>query len=127
MSSVLIVDDNPTMREILRDFLQILQPGVRILEASNGSQGFSLALSYRPNIILMDVMMPTVDGVTATRALRDTPSTSKIPVIGITACHESVYDSALFRQLCNSFLQKPFDLIALRDVMSSVWGSDLEV
>jgi two-component system, cell cycle response regulator DivK len=80
---VLIVEDNEKNLKLVRDLLQFR--GYRTLEAGTGGEGISLAAEHRPDLILMDIQLPDLDGEAALRRLRDEPSTAGIPVVALTA------------------------------------------
>jgi len=80
---ILIIEDNERNRKLVRDVLQF--KGYRTLEAETAEDGIALAQSQLPNLILMDIQLPGVDGVAALRQLRDEPDTASIPVVALTA------------------------------------------
>lgn len=109
--TVLIVEDNPTNADVLSRRLRV--KGYAHLCAENGAVGIQLAQSAKPDIILMDIGMPEVDGIEATRRLKADPQTQNIPIIAITA---SAFDSdreAALAAGCDDFETKPVDLQAL--------------
>src|SRR5688572_20457927 len=80
---VLIVDDYPDIRDLLGRVLEAL--GYAVVLASHGKEGLEKAIAEKPNLILMDMMMPIMDGWEAARALRSHTETTKIPILAITA------------------------------------------
>ena len=80
---VLIVEDNDKNRKLVRDTLQF--KGYRTIEAESGEDGVRLAREQRPALVLMDIQLPGIDGITALGQLRADPSTRDIPVIAVTA------------------------------------------
>ena len=80
---VLIVEDNEKNRKLVRDTLQF--KGYRTIEAESGEDGVRLAREHRPALILMDIQLPGIDGITALGQLRADPATREIPVIAVTA------------------------------------------
>jgi two-component system cell cycle response regulator DivK len=80
---ILIVEDNEKNRKLVRDVLQI--KGYQTVEATTAEEGFELARAHNPALILMDIQLPGVDGLTALSQLRADPATSRIPVMAITA------------------------------------------
>jgi two-component system cell cycle response regulator DivK len=83
MSVVLIVEDNPRNLKLVRDVLQHV--GYRTLEATTAEDGLALAGEHRPDLVLMDVQLPGMDGAEALTRLRADPATSGIPVVAVTA------------------------------------------
>jgi len=80
---ILIVEDNEKNRKLVRDVLQF--KGYRLAEAETGEEGVRLARELRPDLILMDIQLPGINGVTALRQLRADPATRAIPAIAVTA------------------------------------------
>ncbi len=80
---ILIVEDNEKNLKLVRDLLQF--KGYQTLEAGNAEEGISLAMAHRPDLILMDIQLPGIDGVTALAQLQAEPRTASIPVIALTA------------------------------------------
>ncbi|HEV8535558.1 MAG TPA: response regulator [Candidatus Limnocylindria bacterium] len=105
---VLIVEDNDKNLKLARDVLRF--GGFRTLEATTAEDGISLAQRERPDIVLMDIQLPGIDGIAALRRLRDDRRTSAIPVVALTAsvmkADRERFDAAGF----DGFLQKPIDV-----------------
>lgn len=80
---VLIVDDDRMNRKLARDLLQV--SGFRTLEAASGAEGIALAAAHRPDVILMDLRLPDMDGSAAARTLAHGPRTARIPVVALSA------------------------------------------
>ncbi len=80
---ILVVEDNEKNRKLLRDVLQV--KGYKTLETETAEEGIRLAQESQPALILMDIQLPGIDGITALRQLRADPRTKKIPVIAVTA------------------------------------------
>ncbi|HEV2148925.1 MAG TPA: response regulator [Longimicrobiaceae bacterium] len=101
--TVLIVDDNEHERQIFARFLGFV--GGSVLEAENGEEGLRMAREHLPDLVLLDLTMPVMDGWEALRRLREDPLTGSIPVIALTAHHldRAVLEEAGF---C-AYLEKP--------------------
>jgi two-component system, cell cycle response regulator DivK len=80
---VLIVEDNEKNMKLVRDILQV--KGYRTLEAGTAGEGLALAGEHRPDLILMDIQLPDLDGVAALKRLRSEPATASIPAVALTA------------------------------------------
>ncbi len=80
---ILIIEDNEKNRKLVRDVLQV--KGHKTIESDTAEQGLKLAIEKSPNLILMDIQLPGMDGITALKQLRTDPKTKSIPVIAITA------------------------------------------
>ena len=112
LQRVLVVDDAAANRALMCDFLT--NAGFMVAQASDGSELLEAAKSFRPHLILMDSVMPSVDGVEATRRLRRDPDLGAVPVIAISATASAEHRAACRRAGVNVFLAKPVSLEALR-------------
>ena len=111
MSKILIVEDNALNRALL---LAVLKPeGFEILSAENGLQGIDLAQRELPDLILMDVMLPGLNGYEATRRLKAEPTTRHIPIIAITANAAPAERERALDAGCDGYIAKPIDTRAL--------------
>lgn len=118
---VLIIDDEDDIREVAALSLESVA-GWDVITASSGSQGLARAIEHQPDAILLDVMMPGMDGPTTFRELRKNPATAKIPVLLLTAKVQSS-DQRRFADLgVESVLFKPFDPMTLADQIAGVLG-----
>jgi CheY-like chemotaxis protein len=115
--TVLLVDDNETFRSLVCDIFQLMRPGWRIIEASNGAEAVELAQTMLPDLILLDINMPVMNGYDATLRLRAEPKTSAVPVLLMTS--EDADDPLVtrLRTLVHGILFKPF---SLRDLERSL-------
>jgi PAS domain S-box-containing protein len=109
--TILAVDDVAANRMLLGDMLSPL--GFEVAEAASGREGLEKAQSLRPDLILMDSVMPEMDGLEATRRLRRLPGLGEIPVIAISADASGGNEAIALAAGANAFLPKPFDLGAL--------------
>ncbi len=108
---ILIVEDQDDNRMILRDLLGVA--GFEILEAVNGAEGVEAAKRELPDLILMDVEMPEMDGYEATRRIKDDPDTALIPVIVVTSYALSGDEEKARSAGCDDYVTKPFSPRAL--------------
>jgi CheY-like chemotaxis protein len=121
MRSILIIDDEDDIREVAALSLEATA-GWKILTASSGAEGITVASAHQPDAILMDVMMPGVDGPTTFRAMQQTPDIAHIPVVLLTAKVQGV-DQRRFAGLgLAGILFKPFDPLTLSEQISNVLG-----
>lgn len=102
--TVLIVDDHEYLREAYVMLLE--QCGYRVLQAANGGEAIRIVREKRPDLVLMDLAMPVVDGLEAAESLKQYPDTARIPIIAITAS-SFVPQRDRMREICDSFLLKP--------------------
>jgi twitching motility two-component system response regulator PilH len=105
MATVLIVDDSPTEVHVLTRMLESC--GYTTLTANNGDEGVELAKNKRPDVVLMDVVMPGTNGFQATRMLAKNPETSDIPVIIISTKDQETDRTWGIRQGAKHYLVKP--------------------
>ena len=117
---VLIVEDNPIGLELLSDLVE--SEGHQVIRASTGSEALSLARAERPDLILMDIQLPGLDGLTVTRALKARPDTSGIPVIGISAYALRDDVERALEAGCVAYLSKPLDTRHFRDLVAGLLG-----
>jgi CheY-like chemotaxis protein len=104
VKSVLVVDDEPVLRAVVRDVLE--EEGYAVVEAADGREVLALVARDRPDLVLMDVMMPGSDGREAYRALRERPDLPAVPVVMMSA---AVHPRGLDPTIA-AFLPKPFAL-----------------
>jgi len=102
---VLVVDDEPNVRRLLRN---ILSKNFDILEAEDGSQAITVAKTQQPNVILMDMMMPKMDGLTACHMIKNDPATKAIPVIMVTATNFELNIKLSEQMGASGYVTKPF-------------------
>ena len=107
LATVLIVDDSPTETTIFRNAL--VKAGFRVETAVNGEEGVEAAQRLHPDLILMDVIMPGLNGFQATRMLKRDPATAQIPVIVVTTKSQQTDRAWGLRQGAVDYLVKPVD------------------
>lgn len=107
MKKILIVDDDASNRDILKTRLEAA--GYVVTEAGNGEEGVKTALDLAPDLIIMDVMMPKVDGRLACRILKTNPKTKDIPVIMLTARSQQLEELRGWESGADEYLTKPCD------------------
>jgi len=106
--TILIVEDEPKNMKLLRDLLQRF--GYEILEASDGEEGVISAREKIPNLILMDIMMPKMDGLEATRIIKADTKTKHIPVIALTSYAMKGDREKTIEAGCDGYIAKPIDI-----------------
>ena len=113
MKKVLVVEDHPDMREVL--IWQMEWMGFSVIPASHGKDGVEKALKERPHLIIMDIMMPGMDGREAVRMLRSEPDTRHIPILAATALFRESDLKSCIEAGCNDYLVKPFTFEQLQE------------
>jgi two-component system, cell cycle response regulator DivK len=103
---ILIVEDQEDNRTILRDVLSTV--GYDLIEAFNGEDAVRLAQSERPDLILMDIQLPLMDGYEATRRIKASPELNAIPIIAVTSYALSGDDAKARAAGCDAYVAKPF-------------------
>ncbi len=108
---ILIVEDQEDNRKILRDLLTSV--GYELVEATTGEEGVALAETARPDLILMDIQLPGLDGYEATRRIKANPALRQIPVIAVTSYALSGDEVKAREAGCDAYVSKPFSPRAL--------------
>ncbi len=114
--TVLVVDDDPNIRRMIVAALR--RDGYDFLEAQNGREGLDAMRAERPDVVVLDLMMPLVSGWDVLRERADDPQLQTIPVILISANREPEVATAVAQGIC-AFLPKPFDIGALSALVRS--------
>ncbi len=108
MSVILIVEDNEKNMKLVRDVLQF--KGYQTLEATTGAEGLRLAREGRPDLVLMDIQLPDIDGITALARLRADPQTQKIPVVAVSASVMPDEQQRIVASGFDAFITKPINV-----------------
>ena len=110
-SRILVIEDQEDNRRIVRDLLA--RAGYEVLEAVSGDSGVAMAESQRPDLILMDIQLPGLDGYQATRRIKANPELRQIPIIAVTSYALSGDDAKALQAGCDAYLSKPVSPRAL--------------
>ena len=105
---ILIVEDEPKNLKLVSDLLQRF--GYVTIEATDGEQGVELAKARKPDLILMDIMLPKMDGLEATRILKADATTRNIPVLALTSYAMAGDKERMLQAGCDGYLTKPIDI-----------------
>ncbi len=103
---ILVVEDHEDNRRIMNDLLT--SSGYEVIEAVTGIEGVTAAETYRPDLILMDIQLPGIDGYEATRQIKANPNLQKVPIIVVTSYALSGDDVKAFEAGCDAYVAKPF-------------------
>lgn len=115
MARILIIEDNATNRRLTQAMLK--KGGHKSLVADNADEGLRIVREERPDLVLMDIQLPGMDGLTATRHLKADPDTAAIPVIALTAFAMKGDDERMRAAGCNGYVVKP---IRYREFLQTV-------
>ena len=121
MTKVLLVEDNEMNRDMLSR--RLIRRGFQVVFAMDGQQGIDLARSERPDIILMDMSLPVIDGWQATRRLKADDATRSVPVIGLTAHAMSGDREKAIEAGCDDYDTKPVELDRLIGKIERLLGT----
>jgi two-component system cell cycle response regulator DivK len=118
---ILVVEDQPDNRRILRDLLT--SADFEVIEAVDGEAGLAAAAAHRPDLILMDIQLPGIDGYEATRRLKGDAALRGVPVIAVTAHALSGAENEARAAGCDTYISKPYSprqlLAKVREYLSS--------
>jgi CheY-like chemotaxis protein len=112
---ILIVEDNEKNRKLVRDVLQV--KGYKTIETETGEEGIRMAQESQPALILMDIQLPGIDGITALKRLKAEPKTKNIPVIAVTASAMTLKREAMLAEGFAGYQNKP---ISIKDFLEEM-------
>jgi two-component system, cell cycle response regulator DivK len=115
---VLLVEDTEDNRFMMRRLLEMT--GYRVIEAMNGEEAVKLAQAESPNLILMDLSLPVIDGLAATRLIRKLPNFESTPIIAVSAHDTSDFQSEAILAGCNTYVTKPIDFNELEQLIAQL-------
>lgn len=115
--TLLVVDDSPLVRDLIRQALY--DRNIDIFEASNGEEALNLLKRVRPDLILLDVMMPDMDGISFMKKFNELSAYKVIPVVGLTALSEKAIVNELKTLGVKEVIFKPFSPAKLRGIIES--------
>ena len=118
---ILVVEDTEDNRQILRDLLGMA--GYDMVEAHDGAQGVAMAAEHKPDLILMDIQMPVMDGYEATRRIKAVPELKAIPIVAVTSYALSGDEQKTRDAGCDAYIAKPYSprqmLAKVREILGS--------
>ncbi|MCH7570556.1 MAG: response regulator [Deltaproteobacteria bacterium] len=118
MKKALVVEDHPDMLEVLTWQMEMM--GFSVIAAKNGKEGVEKAFEEKPQLILMDIMMPGMDGREATRLIRANAETQDIPILAATVLFRESDRRSCLEAGCNDFIQKPFTFQELQQMIEGL-------
>ena len=115
-TTVLLVEDTEDNRSMMKRLLEM--SGYQVLEAVNGEEAVGVAGREQPRIILMDLSLPVIDGLAATRRIRHLPGLSGVPIIAVSAHDRADFHTEALAAGCDAYITKPIDFTELEDLIS---------
>jgi CheY-like chemotaxis protein len=120
--TVLVVEDDEDIRLALR--LALEDFGYRVVEAGTGEEAVEIAWRTCPNIILMDLSLPVLDGLSAIKRIRQDPQMKEVPIVAVTAHHEAQFRANALAAGCNAYTTKPIDFDWLNELIGQLLPED---
>ncbi|MEP6741302.1 MAG: response regulator [bacterium] len=105
--TILVVDDFDDTRLLLRTWLR--KKGYRVVEAENGNEAIAKAMEIEPDLIIMDVEMPELDGLSATRQIRMLKNSTELPIVAVSAYGADLFREQALSAGCNEYISTPFE------------------
>ncbi len=118
--TILLVEDTEDNRFMMRRLLEMT--GYRVVEATNGEEAVRFAETERPDVILMDLSLPVIDGLAATRAIRKLDGFGKVPIVAVSAHDTSDFQADALAAGCDSYITKPIDFSQLELLIARLLG-----
>ncbi len=119
--TVLLVEDTEDNRFMMRRLLEM--SGYTVFEARNGEEAVRVADAERPQLILMDLSLPLIDGLAATRLIRKLPASKQIPIIAVSAHDTADFHSEALAAGCDGYVTKPIDFTELEELIAQLLPS----
>jgi len=119
--TILVVEDFEDNRFMMRRLLEM--SGYRVVEAVNGEQAVEAAERERPDLILMDLSLPKLDGLAATRRIRQQPGAKRVPIVAVSAHDTTDFHADALAAGCNEYVTKPIDFDQLEELLTRLLKS----
>ena len=114
-ATVLLVEDTEDNRQMMHRLLEM--SGFNVVEATNGKEAVEVAFKVHPQIILMDLSLPIIDGLAATRQIRNQPELNKVPIVAVSAHDTADFHSEALNAGCDAYVTKPINYTELEDLV----------
>ena len=114
---ILVAEDNEDVLQMLRTLLEF--KGFEVVEARDGNQAIDQALSAEPQLILLDLQLPLIDGLEVTRRLRNHSTMQDMPIVVLSGHEPAKYSQAALAAGCDAYLLKPIDLVRLEEILGT--------
>jgi two-component system cell cycle response regulator DivK len=118
LKKVLVVEDNPKNMRLIK--MVLVNKGYSLLEATDGEEALAVAVEGRPDLIIMDIQLPKMNGLEVTRRLRQTPGFSQVPIIALTASAMEGDRDKIIEAGCDAYVSKPIDTRQLPEVVAEM-------
>jgi two-component system, cell cycle response regulator DivK len=115
-ATVLLVEDTEDNRQMMRRLLEM--SGFRVVEATNGREAVEVASQVQPQIILMDLSLPIIDGLAATRQIRNLPELNTVPIVAVSAHDTADFHSEALDAGCDAYVTKPINYTELEHLVT---------
>jgi CheY-like chemotaxis protein len=122
VATVLLVEDTEDNRQMMGRLLVL--SGFRVVEATNGQEAVEAAARENPRIILMDLSLPFIDGLAATRRIRNLPGLKNVPIVAVSAHDTADFHHEALAAGCDAYITKPIDFSELEEVMLRMMSKD---
>ena len=117
-NTILIIEDDETNMDLMRSVLELGQ--CQVLEAENAEKGIQLAREHHPNLILMDIRLPEMNGLEATRFIKNDSALKDIPIVAITGYNNKEDEDVAINAGCVAYLHKPIDVQKFRRTIAMI-------
>ena len=118
LPTILLVEDTEDNRQMMRKLLEM--SGYRVVEATNGEEAVKVTKEKRPRLILMDLSLPIIDGLAATRLIRTLPNGRHLPIIAVSAHDTADFHAEALAAGCDAYITKPIDYPELEELVEQL-------
>lgn len=115
LPTILLVEDTEDNRQMMRKLLEM--SGYRVVEATNGQEAVQVTSDERPELILMDLSLPIIDGLAATRLIRNLPDGDHLPIVAVSAHDTADFHAEALAAGCNAYITKPINYPELEEIV----------
>ena len=123
-ATVLLVEDTEDNRQMMHRLLEM--SGFNVVEATNGKEAVEVAFKVHPQIILMDLSLPIIDGLAATRQIRNKPELNTVPIVAVSAHDTADFHSEALNAGCDAYVTKPINYTELEDLVHRLLAANAD-
>ena len=123
-ATVLLVEDTEDNRQMMHRLLEM--SGFNVVEATNGKEAVEVAFKVHPQIILMDLSLPIIDGLAATRQIRNQPELNTVPIVAVSAHDTADFHSEALNAGCDAYVTKPINYTELEDLVHRLLAANAD-